>query len=241
MAKSIETLQMRIENTLKNIKKLEAKKVRIQLELDGVKDTYGYDERDMYYTNKEIVELNQKYVQYTVELNLELEKQNAPKIQPIVEFLNEWKERAYKFYDEQCREFAILRKRQYEETVAYQYGHTREEKREIEMKHRQERSAYSNKVQELTNHKKQCAYSVELNKMLDREVKARYEDFVKRISKVVGEIEDTSHLFMGNNGAINGFVKGTQGSANVESILAGGYNIQCLHYRVLVKEIKGTK
>jgi hypothetical protein len=35
--------------------------------------------------------------------------------------------------------------------------------------------------------------------------------------------------------AINGYIKGENGSVEVRSIIAGGYNIQKRHVRVLVK------
>ena len=45
------------------------------------------------------------------------------------------------------------------------------------------------------------------------------------------------HLEAGSYCAVlNGYVEGKEGRARVESILAGGYNIQRLHIRVLVKE-----
>ena len=66
--------------------------------------------------------------------------------------------------------------------------------------------------------------------------------FLTRIEKAVGRAESFSGLCVHNGNwmeggcAINGFVKGDRGTAEVRSILAGGYNIQRLHVRVLVHE-----
>lgn len=64
-------------------------------------------------------------------------------------------------------------------------------------------------------------------------------NFIKRVEDKAGEIKDCSNLIVteGNGGysVINGFVEGTKGKAVVESIGAGGYNIQKYHIRVLVK------
>jgi hypothetical protein len=38
-------------------------------------------------------------------------------------------------------------------------------------------------------------------------------------------------------GEINGIIQGTISNAKVRTITAGGYNIQCFHYRVLVNKI----
>lgn len=59
-------------------------------------------------------------------------------------------------------------------------------------------------------------------------------DLQNRIAYKVGEITDYSHLTVGMK-ALNGSVTGKLGTCRVESILAGGYNIQRLHVRVLVK------
>ena len=62
-------------------------------------------------------------------------------------------------------------------------------------------------------------------------------DLYSRINAITGEVTDWSYIEY-NGGALNGIVHGQLGSVRVESILAGGYNIQRLHVRVLVHEIK---
>lgn len=75
----------------------------------------------------------------------------------------------------------------------------------------------------------------------ERDGKNLILDLLKRVTKVTGAVVDWSglHLTRGNVGAVlNGVVIGEEGKARVESILAGGYNIQRLHVRVLVKSLR---
>ena len=77
-----------------------------------------------------------------------------------------------------------------------------------------------------------------LAKYLREEKSRKYQDLVKRITAVVGEIQDAKGLSIGKqNGEINGVVVGSKGSARVETISASG-PVQCFHYRVLVHLIK---
>lgn len=89
---------------------------------------------------------------------------------------------------------------------------------------------------------KPVSYTVDeekLNKTIAQEKLNKYYDLCNRITAEVGEIIDASGLSIGNQkGELNGIVKGTEGTARVETISAGGYNIQCFHYRVLVHKIR---
>lgn len=64
-------------------------------------------------------------------------------------------------------------------------------------------------------------------------------NLVNRVKSTVGEITDWKHVRCerGTYGmpVLNGFIVGKEGRCNVESIGAGGYNIQRYHIRVLVK------
>lgn len=77
-------------------------------------------------------------------------------------------------------------------------------------------------------------------KEIRRAVETILLNLVARVNKKCGKILNASnlHLNTGNwleGQAINGWIEGEKGNAHVYSITAGGYNIQCLHVRVLVK------
>ncbi|WP_287827118.1 hypothetical protein [Oscillibacter sp.] len=77
-----------------------------------------------------------------------------------------------------------------------------------------------------------------LEKTIEEEKTAKLVDLIARINSVVGTITDASGLYISGKGDINGIIAGTEGKAKVETITAGGYNIQCLHYRTLIHEFK---
>jgi hypothetical protein len=77
-------------------------------------------------------------------------------------------------------------------------------------------------------------------KQVDSEADYLFKRFIYQIEEKTGDIENVD-LFMGSKG-LEGYVYGKNGSVKVESILAGGYNIQRLHMRVIVKDYtKGNK
>ena len=75
-----------------------------------------------------------------------------------------------------------------------------------------------------------------IEKDINRDADMKYDMIVTKTLKICGTITDATHLTIGNNGELNGYIKGTDGNAWVDTIWAGGYNIQCLHFRTLIKK-----
>lgn len=75
-----------------------------------------------------------------------------------------------------------------------------------------------------------------LDGFLNEEKKAKLLHLVGRISDITGPIADARGLYI-YAGDLNGVVLGEKGAANVQTIGAGGYNIQCFHYRMLVHDV----
>jgi hypothetical protein len=65
-----------------------------------------------------------------------------------------------------------------------------------------------------------------------KDIKRELEAILAKVKKICGDAEEIMDVADGYN------VKGNKGQAHIWAIGAGGYNIQCYHIRVLVKEIK---
>lgn len=72
-----------------------------------------------------------------------------------------------------------------------------------------------------------------IRKQNDKDATVWLLDLYNRVKDITGEIIDAKHLRWGGK-ALNGYVVGKDGTAEVTTIGAGGYNIQRYHLRVLV-------
>ena len=77
-----------------------------------------------------------------------------------------------------------------------------------------------------------------LERAMEEEKRAKLLDLIGRIMSTVGTITDAAALRIGPEGDINGYIEGTEGKAKIQTIGAGGYNIQCFHFRTLIHEYK---
>lgn len=73
-----------------------------------------------------------------------------------------------------------------------------------------------------------------LAKDLAEEANRKYDFIIERTNAIVGEITDATGLKVGSKDDLNGYIIGTRGTAKVQTIGAGGYNIQCFHFRTLI-------
>lgn len=76
-----------------------------------------------------------------------------------------------------------------------------------------------------------------LEKTIDREMRERMIDLVQRIGEHVGKITDAQGLHI-QNGEIAGTIIGERGRASIQTVGAGGYNIQRYHFRTLVHPLE---
>lgn len=108
------------------------------------------------------------------------------------------------------------------------------EYRQIQKKLREAGDQITLKLLEIHNEDEREAW---LEKTMEEEKRAKLLDLIGRIMSTVGTITDAAALYIGPEGDINGIIVGTEGKAKIQTIGAGGYNIQCFHFRTLIHEI----
>lgn len=142
---------------------------------------------------------------------------------PIVikEYLNNWKSLAYNWYLNRYNEY---KKYVDENGITYK-----------NLKQRQ--TLFGNIIIEMDSKFIEEEREKWLDTLLEQEKKNKILDLMIRTKEVVGQIKNADCLTIGLDGHLNGIIEGEKGKAKVQTIDAGGYNIQCYHFRVLVKKI----
>ena len=242
---SIEFLQQRVEGKEKELDKLNKKMDRIlKAEASGWQDNpYYYHEIDKKYTARDIEQAQKALEDYKAKLAKEQEKANSRNVKAIVDFLEAWKNRVREYHINCVPEFIKARETWYQ--VARDHvdwwnsGGFKEPKEAREQKDREYREAkkdFHSTWGWLIPYMENDTIDTDLlDKELKKEADAKYDDIINRTNDIVGTITDAAGLKIGKKGDLNGIIIGEQGKAKVQTIGAGGYNIQCYHFRTLIR------
>ncbi|MBO7079748.1 MAG: hypothetical protein J6W64_08080 [Bacilli bacterium] len=187
---------------------------------------------------------NEIITKYTNMLLLAQERESKPVIGVLKDFLDHWKEEIQEYTANMYSKFLDIDKKYCGLSNDYsRYGDPARDE-ELDELRKQRRFLLSIAWVSI---RRDCRSVEKFNEYLDKYMKDRYYELVAKITKDVGEIEDVTHLRVGPDGRLNGIVEGSKGKAELETIVAGGYNEniivnvkhgQCAHYRVLVKKLK---
>lgn len=170
--------------------------------------------------------------------------ENEEKIPAIWEFLQNWKEKTYQYIIEN-NELLTTLNNNYESaleefrknTEGFELMNWREKYR-LESQFKQDYYSDIHSLTYVVRDYKGNVDTAKLNKVLNEDVKVKYQDLVHRITEKAGVIQDASDLHIGAKGEINGKVIGNKNTVWVETVSAGGYNVQIFHYRTLVNIVK---
>lgn len=255
---SIEFITKRIEGKEKEVAKLEKKLERIRkVEAQNWKDPnpYYYSEYDLKYCLKDLDAAQKALADYRAQLTAETEKANSRDVEAILTFLEYWKARVTEFYVESFPKYiealTEYHQKNKEHCDWYNNGGRRKDSnwKEIEKEYDEYRQSfkarwmfitpYVDRRQNRTTYKYEYVLNTEkLKKDLNQEADRKYDFIIERTNAIVGQITDASQLRVGNKDDLNGYIIGTKGTAKVQTIGAGGYNIQCFHFRTLIDEVK---
>lgn len=200
---------------------------------------------------KEIDETAEKLVTYKAELASAEEKANSRDVQVILDFLKLWKEKVEAYYTMYFSNFLEAEKeyikfsRSYAEWYNTNYSlrgteedkQKRNEQKQMQAEFNDRWSHYFPYLvrNDQGNHQLDL---VKLQKDLVNEANRKYDFIIERTNAIVGQITDASELTIGDKDDLNGYIIGTKGIAKVQTIGAGGYNIQCFHFRTLINKVR---
>ncbi len=247
---SVEFIQKRIAGKQAEIAKLEKKLARIikAQESGWEVNPYYYGESDLKYTNRDLEAARTALAKYEADLQTEQEKDASRNVKVILDFLDAWAKNVYNWYTAQFEKYVEARKeygkRDTEYCNWYNNGGWRDPNRvQIEKAHKEYRKTFAAQWRFMEPYAKRVhggwVFDADrLNRELEQEKKAKYDDIINRTNAICGTITDASGLYCGDKGDLNGIIIGERGQVRVQTIGAGGWNIQCFHFRTLVHEVR---
>ena len=244
---TVEYLQKRVAGKEAEIEKLSKKLGRIiKAEESGwTVNPYYYSERDKASTEREIEQCKAALEDYRAKLGKEQEKAASRNVKAILDFLADWKARVREYHINSVPAFLKARKEWYEASRAHAdwwnnggFKKPKEEKAKMDKAYDEARAKFHANWNWLIPYIEHDTIDTGmLDKDLQKEADAKYDDIIVRTNAIVGTITDASGLKVGRKGDLNGIIIGDRGQAKVQTIGAGGYNIQCYHFRTLIHSI----
>lgn len=250
---TMEFVQKRISGKEKEISKLEKKLERLKKAEAGgweVNNPYLYSESDLKWCLRDLEAAKEALANYRTELQAIQEKAASRNVSVILEFLEQWKEESRKFYQDQFPRYLealeTLNQKRREHSEWWNRGGWNDPNRKAVDKEYNDFNAafqarwafllpYVVRVQNTKTLRMEPSFDLDrLNRDLDEEANRKYDFIIERTNAIVGEITDASGLSVGAKGDLNGYIVGKKGRAKIQTIGAGGYNIQRFHFRTLI-------
>lgn len=252
--KDINVLKDRLVKRQEKIQKLTANIEKLQKKLEKIAVTEYESERskqwDVWSAERDIKDKTKKIDQLMKEIEKikkEIDEVDAFKnknrdVPAIRQYLEFWKQKEIEFY-ENLFDYYLKNKAEANQNKykAYEFPRNSEEREKLmnKAKHFWNKVAPVqsfidggyNGIPETLNREK-------VLKSVEWDANLKYDHLIKQVEETTGEIVDATMLGIGEKGEINGLIIGKEGTANVWTIGAGGYNIQRFHFRTLVQRYK---
>ncbi len=245
---SIEFITKRIQGKQKEIDKLNKKIERIQKakQSNWENNPYYYSEYDLTSTEKELNYATKQLDNLQSDLKIANEKANSRDVLAITQFLDAWLQRNIEFYTEEKKKYDISLSDYYQHDRNYcnwfntqRHSATKEERNETEKAHKEYKIKFKKDWIHITQFEHGAKeWHETMQNDLKEEYNRKYDYIIEKTNDIVGEITDASYLSIDEKGNLNGYIIGTRGKASVNTIGAGGYNIQCYHFRTIIHEMK---